>query len=190
MKDDFLQYLQDHMNCAGYQPANLSPLHRNITWLAATSLPNKLHLQLFPMLSHLATLAQWTASPWTVLFPGTPEECYSLVLVIFLTPLARQHILYLFFNQISTIYFPRSAGCETNNSSAVPPDAHAVHHKCGGYNCSHFRIPVCRHSKGKVVQWGSHYTGLLHTLLTLKHFERHFPLLFQHITSIYIQLLR
>lgn len=40
MKDDFLQYLQDHMNCAGNQPANLSPLHRNITWLAATALPN------------------------------------------------------------------------------------------------------------------------------------------------------
>lgn len=141
MKDDFLQYLQDHMNCAGYQPANLSPLHRNITWLAATSLPNKLHLQLFPMLSHLATLAQGMASPWTVLFPGTPEECYSLVLVIFLTPLARQHIFYLFFNQISTIYFPRSAGCETNNSSAVPPDAHAVHRKMWGLQLLPFQNP-------------------------------------------------
>lgn len=40
MKDDFLKYLQDHMNCAGNQPANLSPSLRNITWLAATTLPN------------------------------------------------------------------------------------------------------------------------------------------------------
>lgn len=40
MKDDFLQYLHDYMNCAGHQPANLSPLHRNITRLAATALLN------------------------------------------------------------------------------------------------------------------------------------------------------
>lgn len=161
MKDDFLQYLQDHMNSAGYQPANLSLLHRNITWLAATSLPNKLHLQLSPMISHLANLAQGTASPCRVLFPGTPEQCYSLVLVIFLTLLVRQHIFYLFFNQISTIYFPRSTDFETNNSSAVLSDAHSVHHKMWGLQLLQFQNPW--HSKIKVVQWGSHYTRLLHT---------------------------
>lgn len=61
--------------------------------------------------------------------------------------------------------------------------------KCRGYNCYNFRILICWYCKGKVVQWGSHCTGLLHTLLTLKHLKRHFPLLFQHFTSIYIQLL-
>lgn len=33
MKDDFLQYLQDHMNYAEHQPANLCPLHKQPTAL-------------------------------------------------------------------------------------------------------------------------------------------------------------
>lgn len=119
------------MNSAGFQPANLSLLHGNITWLAATSLPNKLHLQLFPMFSHLVTPAQGMASPWRVLSSAAPEQRYSLVFLIYHTTLARQHIFYLLFNQISTIYFPCSTGCKTNNS-AVFHHAHTVHHKMWG----------------------------------------------------------
>lgn len=141
------------------------------------------------MFSHIVTPAQGMQAP---------EECYHQVPLNSVIPWCFSYSTHLWQDNTSSIYFlirfllftfPALLVARQTILLLYFPMLTQCTTKCGGYNCYNFRIPLCQHCKGKVVQWGSHYTGLLHTLLTLKHLKRHFPLLFQHITSIYTQLL-